>query len=149
MNYSKKECYKLSRTNKNNKFSSIANSNTYVSVRDSLTEQDRLDYDNLNSDLKLKYEKFCKNQINGEKSVQFFLKINSEMQNLNSNQKPNTIDDIKNEILERANVYEAAGKNISVYLSSNTLNLLTVYMKENKIKNRSKLIEEILLAKVA
>ena len=59
-------------------------------------------------------------------------------------------DDIKTSFRKQINQEvlseEEAGKNISVYLSAEVLKIIKSYMKSNKIQNRSKLIEAIILS---
>lgn len=57
----------------------------------------------------------------------------------------NPVQSVQNIINQNLSVEEEAGKNISVYLSAEALNVVTKYMKKHKVKNRSKLIETVLL----
>lgn len=57
----------------------------------------------------------------------------------------NPVQSVQNIINKNLSVEEEAGKNISVYLSAEALNVVTKYMKKHKVKNRSKLIETVLL----
>ena len=69
---------------------------------------------------------------------QIFTSFNND---LISQQKYDSIrKDVQNDIPDKI-----PGKNISIYLSANTLNLLNQYIKENRIKNRSIFIETLLL----
>lgn len=57
----------------------------------------------------------------------------------------NPVQSVQNIINKNLSVEEEAGKNISVYLSAEALNVVAKYMKKHKVKNRSKLIETVLL----
>lgn len=57
----------------------------------------------------------------------------------------NPVQSVQNIINKNLSIEEEAGKNISVYLSAEALNVVAKYMKKHKVKNRSKLIETVLL----
>lgn len=57
----------------------------------------------------------------------------------------NPVRSVQSLINKNLSIKEEAGKNISVYLSSEALKVIDKYMKTHKVSNRSKLIETVLI----
>lgn len=160
----------MARTNKTkNKFSSIANNTPRnLPFRETLSLEDRVKFDMLSPENKKFFEEYCAEHSNN--SIDEFLKARpvAESKEVES-QEPAVIDEPKIKKVENTSkdmdqsktdssistvlglinqavaIEEEAGKNISVYLSAEALNVLKDYMKKHKVKNRSKLIESLIL----
>lgn len=165
----------MARTSKSkgNKFSSIASgSSRNLPFRETLSIDDRVIYDELSPDEQKAFEQYC---IEHEQNytIEDYIKYNKSKSTpkivantSNKTTKPieqpveikqsetdiktnikdyNPVQSVQSMINKNLSVEEEAGKNISVYLSAEALNLVSAYMKKHKIKNRSKLIETVLL----
>lgn len=149
----------MARTNKTkNKFSSIANNTPRnLPFRETLSLEDRVRFDMLSPENKKFFEEYCAEHSNH--SIDEFLKARPiaeattevEPQESVAFDEPkiekvdNSISTVLGLINQAVAIEEEAGKNISVYLSADALNILKNYMKKHKVKNRSKLIESLIL----
>lgn len=165
----------MARTSKSkgNKFSSIASSSSRnLPFRETLSIDDRVEYDKLSPEQQKTFEQCCaecekdysiKDYVKYDKSksapkivtkviknttkpIEQPVEINMSETNIKTDIADyNPVQSVQSMINKNLSIEEEAGKNISVYLSAEALNLVSVYMKKHKIKNRSKLIETVLL----
>jgi hypothetical protein len=164
----------MARKSTGNKFSSIANSTPRnLPFRETLTIEDRIAYDKLSPEEQSGYEQFCIDNVNNNsiedylhyskskstpkivtkatknttKPIEQPVEINISETNIKTDITDyNPVQSVQSMINKNLSIEEEAGKNISVYLSAEALNVVSVYMKKHKIKNRSKLIETVLLS---